>query len=113
MKKIPLEPEDRDKQKKIRKKVAGGDSLEPLMSKQDQDSPRLKIIPRTMGLFCPPKFFKPWSDRPENIHVVQDSDTLSSIASEYGTTVEELKKLNNLTDEQAGQLKTGQKIRYK
>lgn len=65
-----------------------------------------------MGVIYQPKILKPLSDLLKKIHVVQDGDTLSSIARKYGTTVAKLKKLNNLTDEQADHLKTGQKIRY-
>ena len=55
----------------------------------------------------------PIQKKPENIHVVRPGDTLSSIARKYGTTVAKLKKLNNMTDEQSGQLRIGQKIKLK
>ena len=37
------------------------------------------------------------SDETENIYVVQRGDSLYSIAREYGTTVDDLKRTNNLT----------------
>ncbi|MBO4647352.1 MAG: LysM peptidoglycan-binding domain-containing protein [Lentisphaeria bacterium] len=47
------------------------------------------------------------------VHVVKKGDTLASIARQYGTTAAKLKKLNDLTGEQAGRLKPGQKIKLK
>ena len=48
--------------------------------------------------------------RPLFHHTVRKGDTLESIAKEYNTTADELKKLNELSDEQAARLKVGQKI---
>ncbi|MBQ9337958.1 MAG: LysM peptidoglycan-binding domain-containing protein [Lentisphaeria bacterium] len=107
MKKIPLKPENRDKQKKIRKKVAEGDPLETMMGKPDQAAARVTKPVRMMGYVTEYRY------PPEIILVVQAGDTLSSIARKYGTTAAKLKKLNGLTDEQAGQLKAGQQIRLK
>lgn len=44
-------------------------------------------------------------------HIVQNGDTIESIAASYGVTVNRLKKLNKLSDEQAAALKVGQNIR--
>jgi nucleoid-associated protein YgaU len=87
---------------------------EPEEKKEPEEQvPPQSVFGRTMGVIYSPKILRPLSNLLKMIHVVQDGDTLSSIARKYGTTVEKLKKLNHLTDEQAGQLKTGQKIRYK
>ena len=47
------------------------------------------------------------------VHVVKKGDTLASIARQHGTTAAKLKKLNDLTGEQAGRLEPGQKIKLK
>ena len=57
------------------------------------------VEPRLAGVPLPP-----W-------HIVQEGDTLEAIAIDYGVTVKRLKKLNKLSDEQAAELKVGQKIR--
>jgi murein DD-endopeptidase MepM/ murein hydrolase activator NlpD len=46
-----------------------------------------------------------------SVHVVQKGDTLYSLAKRYGTTVEALRKLNQLTAESV--IKVGQKLRVR
>ena len=48
-----------------------------------------------------------------SVYQVRKGDTLQSIAKQNGTTVEQLKKLNGLTDQPASNLKAGQKIRIR
>ena len=152
MKKIPLNPEHRAGQKKIRKMLAAGLPLAALLSglagcgdlkpqpvgiapRETPDSeetvPRGKMLmdekpgkpktskpsqseslppPRTIGEPPPPVAGKPL---PPAVHVVKKGDTLVSIARQYGTTAAKLKKLNDLTGEQAARLKPGQKIKLK
>jgi len=152
MKKIPLNPEHRAGQKKIRKMLAAGLPLAALLSglagcgdlkpqpvgiapRETDDSeearPRGEMPmnkeprqsktpgpsrseslppPRTIGEPPPPVMGMPPSPA---VHVVKNGDTLASIARQYGTTVAKLKKLNELTGEQAGRIKPGQKIKLK
>lgn len=44
----------------------------------------------------------------DNVYIVQNGDTLYSIANKYGTTVDELKKINNLS---TNLLQIGQKLK--
>lgn len=132
MKKIPLEQGTRKRQNKIRKIVAAGLPLAALMTglagsssgeelsclpagvpppkKSQADK---KVSPVVGEQFYPVRGKMAIQKKPENIHVVRKGDTLSSIARKYGTTVAKLKKLNNMTDEQSGQLRIGQKIKLK
>lgn len=50
---------------------------------------------------------------PDGFYKVRKGDTLHSIAKQYGTTVEKLKKLNGFSDKTASSLKAGQKIRIR
>lgn len=102
MKKVPLKKENRARQKKIRKEIAGGRSLASLMGKQDpaasgKEEPRIGFVG------------EPWPVDP--FYFVEEGDTLGSIAWKFGISGIKLKKLNGLTE--AGQLRTGQKIKLR
>ena len=130
MKKIPLKEGTRKRQNKIRKIVAAGLPLAALMTGLAGSSSGKELARPTPGV--PPREKSqadkrvypvvgkqpvrgemPIEKKPENIHVVRNGDTLSSIARKYGTTVAELKKLNNLTDEQIHMIRIGQEIKIK
>ena len=122
MKKIPLKEGARKRQNKIRKMVAAGLPLAALMTGLAGCNSELG-----RGGVVGDEPMRPENSQADmktpvpagepnyqmNVHVVRKGDTLDFIAIKYGTTIEALKKLNGLTDEQAGQLKTGQKIKYK
>ncbi len=113
MKKIPLDPEHRARQKKIRKMLAAGLPLAVLMSGLsgcDSEMPP-KVI---CGAMPPEIVDKELPREPVRaVHVVKEGDTLETIARQYDTSVSKLKELNGLTDEQADRIKPGQKIRLK
>ena len=123
MKKIPLKEETRKRQNKIRKIVAAGLPLFALMTGLAGCSSGEDLPPPTMGLILYPPDLEVKQVEvsrgampkpiPMNVYVVQEGDTLSSIARKYGTTVAELKKLNDMTDEQIHMIRIGQKIKYK
>lgn len=46
----------------------------------------------------------------QRIYIVKDGDILGKIAKRYKINLEELKKFNNMSDQQANKLKIGQKI---
>lgn len=69
-------------------------------TKESGNSNSKPFVP-LMGVMVPPLFH----------HTVRKGDTLESIAKEHKTTADDLKKLNELSDEQAAHLKVGQKIR--
>jgi Tfp pilus assembly protein FimV len=50
---------------------------------------------------------------PEGVYVVQQGDTLWSIAAKFGTTVDRLKRLNGLHGRRARALHIGQEIAVK
>ena len=118
MKKIPLDPEHRARQKKIRKMLAAGLPLAVLMSGLSgcDEGPRARmpgdIAPLSRGMLPPDDWCRGGEQIPE-VHVVKEGDTLETIARQYGTPVAKLKELNSLTDEQADLIKPGQKIRLK
>ena len=67
-----------------------------------------KIIPPVMGLIVNPLNILALAAKR---YTVRKGDTLESIAERHGTTVDKLKKLNSFSDEDAANLKVGQKIR--
>ena len=111
MKKVPLNPEHRAGQKKIRKMLAAGLPLAVLMSGLsgcDSEMPP-KVI---CGAMPPEIVDKELPREPvRTVHVVKEGDTLETIARQYDTTVAKLKELNSLTDEQADRIKPGQEIK--
>ena len=140
MKKIPLNPENRSGQNKIRKMLAAGLPLAALLTglpacaselgrggvvgdvPMKEEPPKPKAVeskprkaekdhPKFAGV--PPRTVIRGNIPPPDIHVVRKGDTLASIARQYGTTTAELKKLNDLTDEQAGRIKPGRQIKLK
>ena len=114
MKKVPLNPKHRARQKKIRKMLAAGLPLDSLMSGLDADCSCLQRR-TTAGEPLPPAIMgEPFY--PESlpaVHVVKKGDTLAVIARKYGTTAAKLKKLNGFSDKEPVQLKAGQKIKLK
>ena len=126
MKKIPLDPEHRARQKKIRKMLAAGLPLAALMSglsgcssESDQYEVRGKMTAcEESGEAESPEVRigiagEPFFPEPPNVHVVRKGDTLASIAGRYGTTAEDLKELNGLTGKQAALIRPGQEIKLK
>ena len=108
-----LNKKDQSKQNKLRKMLSQEQPLSRLVgeTKEKKGSGKgAEEIPDfvTDGLPFPHRLvgdpLPPW-------HVVCEGDTLESIAESYGVPVKRLKKLNKLSDEQAAQLKVGQKIR--
>ena len=69
-----------------------------------------KIIPPVMGLIVNPLNILSHAAKR---YTVRKGDTLESIAKRNGTTVDKLKKLNSLSEEDAADLKAGQKIRIR
>lgn len=70
------------------------------------------LIPRGNAPTVTPQDSKksnnPTTNKTIKTHVVVKGNTLNSLARDYNTTVEEIKKLNNMTD---GNIKLGQKIK--
>ena len=108
-----LNKKDQAEQRKIRDNLATGQSLvclfggikdksrleknkERLAASNNDSSKMIKL--HLAGVALPP-----W-------HVVQNGETLESIAANYRVSVKRLIKLNKLSDEQAADLKVGQKI---
>ena len=135
MKKIPLDPEHKARQKKIRKMLAAGLPLAALMSGLSgcDEGPRVRMLgmppddledrpvqrieepPRVemSGVMLSPDERGKIREQIPEVHVVKTGDTLESIARQYGTTVANLKELNGLTGKQADLIKPGQEIKLK
>lgn len=122
MKKIPLDPEHRARQKKIRKMLAAGLPLAALMSGLSgcDEGPRARmpgdIAPpeiRLSGGMLPPDDWCRGGEQIPEVHVVKEGGTLETIARQYGTPVAKLKELNSLTGKQADLIKPGQEIKLK
>ena len=63
-----------------------------------------KIAPPVRAMEAPPAV-------PEGFYRVASGDTLTKIAKKFGTTVDDLKRLNGFDDVRANALKTGEVIR--
>ena len=128
MKKNPLDPGHRTRQKMIRKMLAAGLPLVVLIgclsgcgkkaevSKPQPSSAVTKKEPvqqQQVEVQQPEIKEEPSSPAPGTVHLVKKGDTLSSIAKQYGTTVAKLQKLNGMTESQANRLKIGQEIKIK
>ena len=132
-----LNRKDQASQKKLRKMLAAGLPLSALLTgllgssavsafeprrlvgkisapkpsvKQEQPEPK-----PLMGEPPPKPVIRgvPPAPVPDGFYKVRKGDTLHSIAKQYGTTVEKLKKLNGFSDKSASSLNPGQKIRIR
>ena len=119
-----LNKKDQSKQSKLRKMLASGLPLSALLTGLLGCTAGC-VFTRTTGDVPNPN---PETSSPQakprddymvgrmpgpSVYQVRKGDTLQSIAKQNGTTVEQLKKLNGLTDQPASNLKAGQKIRIR
>lgn len=142
MKKIPLNRKNRENQNKIRKMIASGLPLAALMTgltacnsgfgrpevvgivpmKEDQQTNQKKTRKAEPAKTknCSNEQSQPIAgampmqrEIQQDIHVVEKGETLHSIAEKYSIDADLLKKLNDLTDEQADRIRIGQKLKIK
>lgn len=74
-----------------------GSNMQALESKQAREMQELiKRVERLIGKIAQPRPAPPSHQGPGREHVVQKGHTLSAIAIAYGTTVDAIKKANNL-----------------
>jgi membrane-bound lytic murein transglycosylase D len=80
---------------------------------EDRRSPRLqgRASAKTMTATVAPA--RPTVDERRQVYVVRAGDTLWTIATRFSTTVEKLKRLNNLTGRRARELQVGQRLAVK
>ena len=137
-----LNKKDQTRQKKLRKMLASGLPLSALLTGLLGTGEVSAAEPRLVGKICDPKpsvkqeqtsgkqpepkplMGEPLPPKPvirgvppapvsDDSYKVRQGDTLHSIAKQHGTTVENLKKLNGISDRSASSLKAGQKIRIR
>jgi len=94
--------------KQSRRGLLAGSQLE------DRRSPRLqgRSAAKTVAAVAPAPVRSKDDDRRQT-YVVKAGDTLWTIANKFSTTVEHLKRLNNLTGRRASELQVGQRLAVK
>lgn len=83
-----------------------GKFVDPITWLQNKNKPASKAAAKPAAKAEKPKSSPASSSK---VHVVSAGDTLTKIAQQYGTTVPQLKKINNITN--ANLIRVGQKIR--
>jgi LysM repeat protein len=94
--------------KQSRRGLLAGSQLE------DRRSPRLqgRSAAKTVAAVAPAPLRSKDDDRRQT-YVVKAGDSLWTIANKFSTTVEHLKRLNNLTGRRASELQVGQRLAVK
>ena len=79
---------------------------------EDRRTPRLqgRVASKTVA---PASAVRVQSDERRQTYVVKAGDTLWTIAQRFSTTVDQLKRLNNLTGRRAHELQVGQRLAVK